>query len=305
MENKNNFINEVEWKREDSLWIQRSNIKAESTFEKCQADKIHEYEDNSWWYKYRRDLLESILEKYFDKTIDVVDIGGGNGFIASGLQEKEFKVNIIEPSLASCKYALERGIKNIYCGMIDETSIKDNSLQQVLLCDVLEHIENDKLFLELVLKKIIPGGKLLITVPALQNLWSSEDTASGHYRRYTIEQVSELLESCLHGEYEILYENYFFGFLYFPVLIVRVVFERIGLLKKVEDRSKQEFDEVQDKQYVNTNKFIEKVLSMVEKRELNNIIKLKKRIRRGSSLFVVVKKQKLREYCDSDLYQVS
>ena len=173
--------------------------------------------------------------------------------------------------------------------MVDETSIRDNSLPQVLLCDVLEHIENDRIFLELILKKIIPGGKLLITVPAFQSLWSSEDVASGHYRRYTIEQVSELLEGCSHGEYEILYKNYFFGFLYLPVLIVRVVFEHIGLLKRVGDRSEEEFNKVLDKQYVNTNRFIEKVLSMVEKKEFNKIIK--KRIRRGSSLFVIVKKQ--------------
>lgn len=73
--------------------------------------------------------------------------------------------------------------------------------------------------------------------------------------------------------------------------MVRVIFERIGLLKKVEDRSDEEFDEVQNKQYIITNRFVEKILSIVEKRELYNITVKNKRIRRGSSLFVIVEKQ--------------
>lgn len=284
------FINETEWKLGERFWIQKSNNIEEGAFEKSQADKIHEHEDNSWWYKYRRSLLENIIEKYFDKDKDIIDIGGGNGFLASGLQKRGFKVNILEPSLASCQYARERGVKNIYCGMIDETSIRDNSLPQVLLCDVLEHIKDDKEFFNLIGKKLLPGGKLLVTVPAFQNLWSSEDSASGHYRRYTLEEVYELVQNST-GGLKILYANYFFGFLYFPVLMVRVIFERVGLLKRVEDRSEEEFDEVQKKQYINTNWLVGKILSVVEKREFHNIIVKEKRIRRGSSLFVVVRKQ--------------
>ena len=232
--------------------------------------------------------MGNLIEKYFDKDKDVIDIGGGNGFLASGLQKKGYMANIVEPSLASCQYAQKRGVKNIYCGMIDETSIRDNSLPQVLLCDVLEHIKDDEDFLNLILKKMCPGGRLLLTVPAFQSLWSSEDSASGHYRRYTLENIFELLQN---STGKILYANYFFGFLYFPVLVVRVIFERIGLLKKVEDRSDEEFDEVQNKQYIITNRFVEKILSIVEKRELYNITVKNKRIRRGSSLFVIVEKQ--------------
>ena len=66
--------------------------------------------------------------------------------------------------------------------------MEDAYLEQAMLLDVLEHIENDKEFLILIKKKLKINGRLLITVPAFEKLWSSEDDAAGHFRRYTIER---------------------------------------------------------------------------------------------------------------------
>jgi hypothetical protein len=65
----------------------------------------------------------------------------------------------------------------------------------VTLLDVLEHQENDREFLRDLVQKMAPGTTLLITVPALQHLWSQWDVALGHFRRY---EKSTLL-SCTEG----------------------------------------------------------------------------------------------------------
>ena len=58
------------------------------------------------------------------------------------------------------------------------------SAEFVALLDVLEHQEDDKGFLRSLVDKMQPGSTLLLTVPALQGLWSQWDEALGHFRRY-------------------------------------------------------------------------------------------------------------------------
>lgn len=284
--NNDNFIKQSHWHFDGELWRLRLNeAEAESSFETWQADEIKKYEDISWWYTYRKEFLYMVCKRYFDPSKIVVDVGGGNGLVAGYLEEKGFDTRLVEPSYKSCKYALKRGVKKVYCGTVDAESIVDNSLPQLMLLDILEHIEDDESFYKMILDKMYLGGRLLVTVPAFMKLWSSEDVGSGHYRRYTVEHIRQLVNK-IGGR--IIFENYFFGFLYYPVLFGRVLSERIGFIKRLEDRDADEYEKERDRQYVNQNKLVEFVLKVFEKNEMNKIFK--KKIRHGSSLVVVIEK---------------
>ncbi len=55
----------------------------------------------------------------------------------------------------------------------------------LLLLDVLEHVENDRVFLErLVAENLAPGAMVLVSVPAWRALFGGHDVALGHCRRY-------------------------------------------------------------------------------------------------------------------------
>jgi 2-polyprenyl-3-methyl-5-hydroxy-6-metoxy-1,4-benzoquinol methylase len=58
---------------------------------------------------------------------------------------------------------------------------------------VMEHIENDRSFVEDQLALTKPGGTVVILVPALQWLYSGFDESIGHYRRYDKKMVRELV----------------------------------------------------------------------------------------------------------------
>ena len=53
------------------------------------------------------------------------------------------------------------------------------------MLDVLEHIEDDAGALAAARDALAPGGRLLLTVPAMPCLWSRHDEANCHFRRYT------------------------------------------------------------------------------------------------------------------------
>ncbi|GBU27720.1 hypothetical protein R84B8_01260 [Treponema sp. R8-4-B8] len=81
----------------------------------------------------------------------------------------------------------------IFC-INDIKKLPDNELDGVIMMDVLEHIENDKTFFNIVVNKLKKGGIILITVPAWQFLFSAHDVKSLHYRRYNRKQLMALLE---------------------------------------------------------------------------------------------------------------
>ena len=62
------------------------------------------------------------------------------------------------------------------------------------LCqNVLEHIEDDVAALAAVVDALVPGGELAVLVPAHPFLFGRLDTRFGHFRRYTRQQVRELI----------------------------------------------------------------------------------------------------------------
>lgn len=64
----------------------------------------------------------------------------------------------------------------------------------VLLLDTLEHVEDDRRFLESARRQLAPGGLLLLTVPAFRALWSAHDAINSHRRRYSRIELVELAE---------------------------------------------------------------------------------------------------------------
>lgn len=64
----------------------------------------------------------------------------------------------------------------------------------VLLMDVLEHVEDDRGFLRGIVSELLaPGGRVLVTVPAWQPLYSQHDENLRHYRRYAPKQIEAVI----------------------------------------------------------------------------------------------------------------
>ncbi|MFL5772202.1 MAG: class I SAM-dependent methyltransferase [Flavisolibacter sp.] len=63
----------------------------------------------------------------------------------------------------------------------------------ILYIDVIEHIENDKSELFNAVKYLKSGGKLVILVPAHQELFTPFDKEIGHFRRYDEKSLEDVI----------------------------------------------------------------------------------------------------------------
>ncbi len=191
---------------------------------------------------------------------------------------------LLEPTEEACINGRKRGLKKVVCGTIDDLN---ESVDQITLLDVLEHIEDDEAFLNNLYRHLSEEGRLLIAVPAFNVLWSSEDDAAGHFRRYRLRELRRKVES---AGFEVLLTSYFYQFLFLPILLVRVLLEKIGIIKRYDMRDEEERRKINQQQFDERGYLVTKVLDLLTLREICKI-KSGAGLSFGSSIVLVAKKK--------------
>ena len=268
-----NISNKLVYK--DGIWFSAKN-KATISYPEGANQAFFDIEEKSFWFNHRNNCILSVINKYA-KTKLLFDIGGGNGYTALSLQKNGINTVIVEPEIDGVLNSQKRGIKNLICSTFSDAEFIDNSIPNIGIFDVLEHIENDVDFLSQLNNKLKNDGKLFITVPAYSLLWSNEDVKTGHYRRYTLKSLRKIL---IASNFKIEYSTYFFSILIFPIFIFRTL-PSLFTKKLTEDLvDENEHTAVKSKS----------ILDSIWKKELNYINRNKKINFGGSCLIVASKK---------------
>ncbi len=91
------------------------------------------------------------------------------------------------------------------------------------MTDVLEHLDDPSGALVALRQRLNSGGWLLVTVPALNWLWSAHDFSHHHRRRYRAEELASLIRE---AGFETVYLSYYNFFLFPFVAVARLVRRR-------------------------------------------------------------------------------
>jgi 2-polyprenyl-3-methyl-5-hydroxy-6-metoxy-1,4-benzoquinol methylase len=122
----------------------------------------------------------------------VLEVGSGIGTMSRPLAEVADLVVGLEPNL-NCVSRLQdamRGqakfvLRTCHLEECDRTELSDYRFDTVLCVNVLEHIEDDRAALRTFKDVIVPNGRVLIFVPAVQAAYGPLDAELGHHRRYS------------------------------------------------------------------------------------------------------------------------
>lgn len=210
----------------DGVW--HSKTKSDISYPDCGNELCFQIEDNSFWFKHRNNCILELVNN-FPPDGEVFDIGGGNGFVAAALEKKGFRTVLVDPGPVAAKNAAKRDLPVIICSTLKDSGFKKESISAIGIFDVLEHIHDDLDFLNQIRYVLKENGRIYLSVPAFNFLWSDEDRISGHLRRYTERSVSGLLKS---AGFRIEYSSYYFFCLPIPVLFLKVLPYKLGILKK-------------------------------------------------------------------------
>lgn len=237
-------------------------------------------EDGSFWFKHRNNCIASVVKSYPPEDNGTIfDIGGGNGFVSLGLANAGFDVALVEPGRVGAVNAKNRGLKNVICATTNTAKFKQHSLPAVGLFDLIEHIEDTLAFLKSIRGLIKKGGRLYATVPSYSFLWSEEDILAGHFRRYTLEDISNVLKS---AGFEVEFSSYIFRFLPIPIFLLRVLPYKLGLSKAERKAPNASRD------HAVKGGLTAHILSVILQPEIENINK-KKAMAFGGSCLIVAK----------------
>jgi SAM-dependent methyltransferase len=146
--------------------------------------QTHRAEDRHWWYRGRRHVLDVVLSGlHLPADGAILDAGCGSGRNMVELC-RYGTVTGLELSSPSVQAARARGVGEVVQGSIMEMPFADDSFQLAVSLDVIEHLQDDRAALRELRRVVAPGGRLLVTVPAYQWLWSHHDEINHHHRRY-------------------------------------------------------------------------------------------------------------------------
>jgi SAM-dependent methyltransferase len=185
---------------------------------------MREAEDVHWWYRGLRGVMFTLLKlnKQEDRRVKILDAGCGTGGNIFALTQAGFsQVLGFDYSTDGIHFCRERGLDNICQGSLMSVPFRDNSLEVVISCDVIndEGLPDEIQALRELYRVLAPGGRLFLNLPAYNFLRGEHDKATSVARRYTTSSIAEKLRAVGFKVRRVTYWNMFL----FPlVLAVRL-----------------------------------------------------------------------------------
>jgi SAM-dependent methyltransferase len=137
-------------------------------------------------HNYMRWII-GIFEPYLNS--DVLEVGVGHGSYFEYLSRfRSYRgIDIELENIARCRERYPQASFQVLdiCTDAFRDEFPRASVDTIVCCNVIEHIENDRLAVTNLIDALRPGGHLLLLVPALQLLYGDLDRLAGHYRRYS------------------------------------------------------------------------------------------------------------------------
>ncbi len=243
-------------------------------------EDFFQIEDHSFWFLHRNQCITDMVLHYSPDQV-FFDIGGGNGFVAKGLQRAGIQTVLVEPGLQGCLNAKKRNIEYILCSTLENAAFNKNTLPAIGLFDVVEHIEKETDFLQTIYDLLHVEGLVFLTVPAYNALWSDEDIVAGHFRRYRIKELEKKLEQI---GFKVEYSTYIFSILVIAVFLFRTLPYILGYVRKNVQRK-----EIHQKDHQEKKGWLGKLLTLVWHYEIRKI-RSRNKIPFGGSCLVVARK---------------
>jgi 2-polyprenyl-3-methyl-5-hydroxy-6-metoxy-1,4-benzoquinol methylase len=205
----------------------------QTTFTSNRLARISQIERWHFWFAGRQALLERALTRFVpDAGNSLLDVGCGTGHVLDLLTHRGYRAVGLDLRPEGLRaYASTPKPALLVQAEATRCPLPEGTFDAVLLLDVVEHVEAPSLIRE-VHRLLKPGGWALLSVPAMNWLWSYRDQAAGHIQRFSRKRLTDLMVS----EGMHLVELRYYQFFLFPlVALSRLVARRFHRMRDLEE----------------------------------------------------------------------
>jgi SAM-dependent methyltransferase len=181
---------------------------------------MRQLEDQHWWFLARRDILQTLLHRlHLPAGARVLEVGCGTGGNIDMLG-RFGTVTCVEQDPQAAQLAAQRNLAPVMPGELPDGMPQFPApFDLITAFDVIEHVEEDLASLVTLSAMLKPGGRIVITVPAFNFLWSRHDDENHHKRRYRRPDLKRLAGE---AHLSVDYVSYFNTWLFPVVAAVRL-----------------------------------------------------------------------------------
>jgi glycosyltransferase involved in cell wall biosynthesis len=147
--------------------------------------------NNRWTY--------TMLKPFLGAAI--LELGAGMGTFSRMLIGRGRRVTLLEANPEYARMLGEQFVGNpdvtiLHAdAIVVDSAVGTTRFDTVVANNLLEHISDDVNLVQRVARILLPGGRLILVVPAHPRLFGAFDKAAGHYRRYRRADLRKLVES--------------------------------------------------------------------------------------------------------------
>ena len=174
-----------------------------------------------WWWRIREEILLRRIAALFEGGpggVRILDVGCGAGLFFDALQ----RFGHVE-GIESDPIALQQAGKwqdRIHLGQLDASFEPSAPYDAILMLDILEHLTEPERLVREAVRLLKPNGRVVITVPAFNWLWTRHDDLNHHVHRYTAAQMRATIRR---AGLAVTDSTYLFQSLVVPKALVRLL----------------------------------------------------------------------------------
>jgi SAM-dependent methyltransferase len=192
--------------------------------------KLYEYERNYsleqryWWFVGVRAMVRSLLSLTGGNGSlgKVLDLGCGTGALLDQLRGCSAELWGLDVSQQGLKFCAIRGHKKLVLADATRIPFRQNYFDVITAIGLIEHLDDDQLFLYEVKRLLKPNGMLILLTSSFPYLWSIHDTANEHKRRYYLRELNRQINEVGFQTIRFSHLNFFL----FPIIAPLLVLHR-------------------------------------------------------------------------------
>lgn len=135
---------------------------------KTDAEKTDYFMERDGATAHDEKRLREYIVSFVPKTNLILDVGCGNGWVASTFLKKNIKIISLDISITNPKKVLLKFGKDNHTGIVSDAiklPFKNSTLPVIIASEIIEHTLNPENFINELMRVLKPGGKLIISTP--------------------------------------------------------------------------------------------------------------------------------------------